>query len=195
MIIPATTLLAPADLADRVHRGHARFVIARTSTPHASGRTRAVCVSPLANRCTAGSRTPTRTSADDSSPDGVPRAADPLLLYFTSGTTALPKLVEHTQISYPIGHLSTMYWIGLRPGDVHLNISSPGWAKHAWSNVFAPWTAGATVLVYNYTRFDAAALMRVMDRSSGHDVLCAADGLADAHPGRPRRWPSRRGRP
>ena len=74
------------------------------------------------------------------------RATDPLLLYFTSGTTAQPKLVEHTHASYPIGHLSTMYWIGVQPGDVHLNISSPGWAKHAWSNVFAPWIAEATVL-------------------------------------------------
>ena len=73
-----------------------------------------------------------------SRPDGVTRADDPLLLYFTSGTTAKPKLVEHTHASYPVGHLSTMYWIGLEPGDVHLNISSPGWAKHAWSNVFAP---------------------------------------------------------
>ena len=72
------------------------------------------------------------------------RARDPLLLYFTSGTTAKPKLVLHTHASYPIGHLSTMYWIGLREGDVHQNISSPGWAKHAWSSFFAPWNAGAT---------------------------------------------------
>ena len=70
-------------------------------------------------------------------------ATDPLLLYFTSGTTAKPKLVLHTHQSYPVGHLSTMYWIGLQPGDVHLNISSPGWAKHAWSCFFAPWNAGA----------------------------------------------------
>ncbi len=62
------------------------------------------------------------------------------MLYFTSGTTARPKLVEHTHTSYPVGHLATMYWIGLKPGDVHLNISSPGWAKHAWSNLFAPGT-------------------------------------------------------
>ena len=77
------------------------------------------------------------------------------MLYFTSGTTARPKLVEHTHTSYPVGHLATMYWIGLRPGDVHLNISSPGWAKHAWSNLFAPWNAEATVFIHNYTRFDA----------------------------------------
>jgi acetyl-CoA synthetase len=67
--------------------------------------------------------------------------------------------VEHTQVSYPVGHLSTMYWLGLQPGDVHLNISSPGWAKHAWSCFFAPWIAEATVFVYNFRRFDAAALL------------------------------------
>ena len=93
----------------------------------------------------------------------VTRADDPLLLYFTSGTTSRPKLVMHTQVSYPVGHFSTMYWIGLQPGNVHLAISSPGWAKHAWSCFFAPWIAGATIFEYNYARFDAAALMRVMD--------------------------------
>ena len=65
-----------------------------------------------------------------------------------------------------------MYWIGLEPGDVHLNISSPGWAKHAWSNVFAPWNAEATVFLYNYARFDAVALMDVMDRC-GVTSFCA----------------------
>ena len=79
-------------------------------------------------------------------PDGPTKADDPMLLYFTSGTTARSKLVVHTHASYPIGHLSTMYGLGLKPGDAHLNISSPGWAKHAWSSVFAPWNAGATIV-------------------------------------------------
>jgi acetyl-CoA synthetase len=102
----------------------------------------------------------------------VTAGSDTLLLYFTSGTTAQPKLVEHTHASYPAGHLSTMYWIGLRPGDVHLNISSPGWAKHAWSNVFAPWNAQACVFLYNYTRFDPDKLMHHMDRC-GVTSFCA----------------------
>jgi acetyl-CoA synthetase len=105
-------------------------------------------------------------------PDGPTRAGDPLLLYFTSGTTAKPKLVQHTHVSYPVGHLSTMYWIGLEPGDVHLNISSPGWAKHAWSNFFAPFNAEATVFLYNYSRFDAGALLAQMDRC-GVTSFCA----------------------
>ena len=99
-------------------------------------------------------------------------ASDPLFLYFTSGTTAQPKLVEHTQVSYPVGHLSTMYWLALQPGDIHLNISSPGWAKHAWSNVFAPWNAEACVLILNAARFSARRLLDTLTRCSVTS-LCA----------------------
>ena len=104
------------------------------------------------------------TAAADFTPDAPTLADETMLLYFTSGTTSKAKLVEHTHTSYPVGHLSTMYWIGLEPGDVHLNVASPGWAKHAWSNVFAPWIAEACVFVYNYSRFDAAALMGQMEK-------------------------------
>ena len=99
-------------------------------------------------------------------------AQDPLLHYFTSGTTSRPKLVEHTHVSYPVGHLTTMYWLGLRPGDVHLAISSPGWAKHAWSCFFAPWIAESTIFVYNYTRFDADRMLRTI-RAEGITSFCA----------------------
>ncbi len=166
VIIPASTLLGPADLRDRITRGSARHVV--------TGSVDSVKYSDVAGRYTRiAVGTPVDGWLDYSQayqaastfePDGPTRAGDTLLLYFTSGTTAQPKLVEHTHASYPVGHLSTMYWIGLRPNDVHLNISSPGWAKHAWSNVFAPWNAGACVFVYNYARFDAGRLMAQMDR-------------------------------
>ncbi|HEU0288602.1 MAG TPA: AMP-binding protein [Nocardioidaceae bacterium] len=174
VIIPATTLLSTDDLRDRVQRGEARAVVAHgRDAPKFAG---------IADECL-------RIAVDGDVPDGwLPypsfddvdpwdddadtRADDPLLLYFTSGTTAQPKLVEHSHTSYPVGHLSTMYWIGLQPGDVHLNISSPGWAKHAWSCVFAPWNAGATVLIYNFARFDAAAMLDVMVRA-GVTTFCA----------------------
>src|SRR5690606_31386738 len=105
-------------------------------------------------------------------PDGVTRADDPLLLYFTSGTTARPKMVLHTHRSYPVGHLSTMYWLGVRAGDVHWNISSPGWAKHAWSGSFEPWNAAATVFDYTQARCSAARTLEVSEQH-GVPSLCA----------------------
>ncbi|SNY49777.1 AMP-binding protein [Paractinoplanes atraurantiacus] len=174
VLIPATPLLGPADAAGRVARGGARHVI--TGSASAS---KFAAVDPEITRIAVGPavdgwldfRSAYKLDASFE-PDGVTRADDMLLLYFTSGTTANPKLVEHTHASYPVGHLSTMYWIGLRPGDVHLNISSPGWAKHAWSNVFAPWNAQACVFIYNYTRFDAGRLMAEMQRC-GVTSFCA----------------------
>ncbi|MET9551739.1 AMP-binding protein [Streptomyces sp. NPDC006645] len=172
VVIPATPLLGPADLRDRIRRGRVRHVIVRAGDTakfaEAPGEyTRIVVGGEGADVDEDGWRAyeASHQESADFTPDGATRAADPLMLYFTSGTTAHPKLVEHTHVSYPIGHLATMYWIGLRPGDVHLNISSPGWAKHAWSNLFAPWNAEATVFIHNYTRFDAARLMAEMDRA------------------------------
>ncbi|HUY50812.1 MAG TPA: AMP-binding protein [Streptosporangiaceae bacterium] len=166
VIIPASTLLGPEDLADRVARGDVRHVITEHAhTPRfrdvRGDWTRiAVSTSPGAEPPAGWHGYAEAAEADRRfTPDGVTGAGDALLLYFTSGTTAQPKLVEHTHASYPVGHLSTMYWIGLQPGDVHLNISSPGWAKHAWSNVYAPWNAGATALVLGYERFSAQLLM------------------------------------
>ncbi|WIV54144.1 AMP-binding protein [Amycolatopsis nalaikhensis] len=172
VVIPASTLLGPADLPDRVERGRVRHVVARdrdTAKFPEGDYTRIAVGAPVEGWLDFADA---YSSEPPFVPDGPTRASDPLLLYFTSGTTALPKLVEHTHASYPVGHLSTMYWIGLEPGDVHLNISSPGWAKHAWSNVFAPWNAGATVFIYNYERFDATALMAQMDRC-GVTSFCA----------------------
>jgi acetyl-CoA synthetase len=170
VIIPASTLLQAADLVDRIARGRVRHVITDTSqlgkfagiagdwTRIAVGEGGSAAGGADGWHAYAGAF----TGPSGFTPDGVTRAGDPLLLYFTSGTTAQPKLAAHTQVSYPVGHLSTMYWIGIQPGDVHLNLSSPGWAKHAWSNVFAPWNAGATVLVLGYQRFSAASLLAAL---------------------------------
>ncbi|MDQ2991967.1 MAG: AMP-binding protein [Candidatus Eremiobacteraeota bacterium] len=164
VLIPATSLLTTEDLRDRLDRGKVRHVI--------SARAQAAKFDPLPGaytRVAIGSAVDGWQNFGDAAaestafvPDGVTRADDPMLLYFTSGTTAKPKLVLHTHQSYPVGHLSTMYWIGLKPGDVHLNISSPGWAKHAWSCFFAPWNAGACIFIYNYTRFNAQGLLAAL---------------------------------
>lgn len=175
VVSPATTLLTPADLADRITHGGLNHVVAEPSAAEklrdAPGLRVRVAVGGSAGDGWMPFEDALAAPATFT-PEGETRAEDPLLLYFTSGTTARPKMVVHTHRSYPIGHLSTMYWLGLQEGDVHWNISSPGWAKHAWSSFFAPWNAGATIFVYNLARFDAK---RVLDAVVRHDVtsLCA----------------------
>ncbi len=166
VLIPATTLLTPEDLRDRLDRGQVKHVIigaAHTDkfTDLAGDYTR-ICVGgePAGWKSFKDSH----TASAEYTPDAATKVSDPLLLYFTSGTTSKPKLVLHTHQSYPVGHLSTMYWIGLQPGDIHLNISSPGWAKHAWSCFFAPWNAGACIFLYNYSRFSAKSMLNVLEK-------------------------------
>jgi acetyl-CoA synthetase len=174
VVIPAATLLASEDLQDRYDRGAVRHVVAG-----AAHTDKFATLSGKYTRICAGGRAAGWHSLEDASrhngaftAEGVTHASDPLLLYFTSGTTAKPKLVHHSHQSYPVGHLSTMYWIGIQPGDVHWNISSPGWAKHAWSCWFAPWNAGATVFTYNYSRFNAKAVLGMLARMP-ITTLCA----------------------
>src|SRR5579871_252746 len=177
VVIPATTLLTPVELQDRLDRGRAKVVIATQDQVAKFAKLK----SDNLVRIVVGSSSKhdgwlaferSDELSVDFTPDGPTQADDPMLLYFTSGTTAKPKLVRHSQRSYPVGHLSTMYWLGLQPGDVHLNISSPGWAKHAWSCLFAPWNAGATVFVVNQPRFDAKGLLATIGRC-GVTTLCA----------------------
>ena len=182
VVMPTTTAVGPGDLVDRMERGSARAVITNAREVHKFDDVPGDYVRiAVGGSSSGGSSTDTSGWADyaayrslEVGPAEHPGTGpdDRMLLYFTSGTTSRPKLVEHTQASYPAGHLSTMYWLGLQPGDVHLNISSPGWAKHAWSSFFAPWAAEATIFVYNYVRFDPAALLRVL-RTHEVTSLCA----------------------
>ncbi|MEO8451726.1 MAG: AMP-binding protein [Gemmatimonadota bacterium] len=174
VVVPATPQLTPSDLADRFERGGVRHVVTdATGAAKFEGMT-ARFTKLLVGKPSAGWRS---YAEADSAPtgfrvDGVTLASDPLLLYFTSGTTAKPKLVLHTHESFPVGHLTTMYWLGVKEGDRHLNISSPGWAKHAYSSFFGPWNAGATIVVYDSPRFDAAALLTLIGRAE-IATLCA----------------------
>ena len=173
-IIPSTTLLTRDDLLDRIVRGAVTHVVAAAEEAGKfatlPGSFRRIAVGGAAAGWAEYGEA--AAAADTFEPDGPTPADAPLLLYFTSGTTAKAKLVVHSHSSYPIGHLSTLYWLGLRPDDIHLNISSPGWAKHAWSCFFAPWNAGATIFVYAFRRFDAKTTLDVIQRC-GVTSLCA----------------------
>jgi acetyl-CoA synthetase len=177
VVIPATTLLTPDELLDRLERGRAKAVVAsqdQVAKFAGLGASDLIRVAVGASSAHEGWLAYEQATEfpETFAPEGPTNADDPMLLYFTSGTTAKPKLVRHSQRSYPVGGLSTMYWLGLQPGDVHLNISSPGWAKHAWSCFFAPWNAGATVFVVNQPRFDAVGLLATIGRC-GVTTLCA----------------------
>ena len=171
IVVPATTLLTADDLAERVARVNARFVVtaAEDASKLAGIDAVRITVGPVIGCIDYESLTSERQAF---TPDAPTKASDPMLLYFTSGTTSKPKLVLHTHASYPIGHLTTMYWLGLQPGDVHLNISSPGWAKHAYSCFFAPWIAGATVFIVNQPRFNAADMLKAITENHV-TTLCA----------------------
>jgi acetyl-CoA synthetase len=182
VLIPATTLLSGDDLEDRLLRGRVSHIIT-----NAAGMAKII---DLPKAATAGLSLVSVSGASTGLPKGwtdywqslqastlfsqpePTHVTDPLLEYFTSGTTAKPKLVQHTQQSYPVGHLSTLYWLGLKKADVHWTISSPGWAKHAWSCFFAPLNAQACVFIYNYTRFNGPT---ILDTLVEHKVntMCA----------------------
>ncbi len=166
VVIPATALLNPDDLSDRIERGQVRHLVVGEAhvgkfAGLADGCSR-VCVGAAPAGWVAHNAA--FEYSEQFEAQGRTLATDPMLLYFTSGTTSKPKMVLHSHQSYPVGHLSTMYWIGLQPGDLHLNISSPGWAKHAWSCLFAPWNAGACIFIHNIARFSAAALLGALEK-------------------------------
>ncbi|TKV57110.1 AMP-dependent synthetase [Nakamurella flava] len=175
VILPTTTALGPLELVDRIERGGARYVVVNAADVGKfdqvpGGYTRFVVGAPVPDGAVDFRQAYAQQVPPTAHPGTAP--ADTQLLYFTSGTTSKPKLVEHSQVSYPVGHLATSFWVAARPGDVHLNISSPGWAKHAWSCFFAPWIAQATIFVYNYARFDAVKLLAQVRRAEVN-TFCA----------------------
>jgi acetyl-CoA synthetase len=174
VVIPSATQLTAGDLRDRLERGGARHIVTEVGQidkyARLGGDYTRIAVGGSEKGFIPYSRA--YDSSPEFAPDGDTGANDPLMLYFTSGTTASPKLVLHTHRSYPVGHLATMFWIGIRPDDVHFNISTPGWAKHAWSNVFAPWNAGATIFVHRHDRFNAKRTLDLV-AARGVTTMCA----------------------
>ncbi|WNM35896.1 AMP-binding protein [Streptomyces sp. Li-HN-5-11] len=176
--IPTYTSLTGREAADRIKRGRVRHVICRSE------------LVPLFEQLDLGRHTPltriavgapadgwhpyadSRQAPARYTPTGPTPASDTAFAYFTSGTTSAPKLVIHTHASYPVGHLSSLYFNGLLPGDRHVNISEPGWAKHSWSSFFVPFTAEATLVVPPPECLESGQLPRLLEE---RDItsLCA----------------------
>ncbi|MEZ0289978.1 MAG: AMP-binding protein [Sulfolobales archaeon] len=181
VISPATTLLTSSDIEDRVMRAGVRAIIADRDVVERIDSIRER-LERLGLRIYISSNVYSKnwleyedliSSASENFSGVETKTTDRLLIYFTSGTTAKPKMVTHTHASYPIGHLTTMYWIGVKPGYRHMNISSPGWAKWAWSTFFAAFNGGATSVVYDYSgRFNASKHLSIIENYE-IDTLCA----------------------
>ena len=91
--------------------------------------------------------------------ENAPCGNDPMLMYFTSGTTGNPKIAMHSY-KYPLGHLITAkYWHCVNPDGLHLTISDTGWAKAAWGKIYGQWLCEAGLFVYDFDRFDADTIL------------------------------------
>ena len=179
VIIPASTLLTAEDVRDRIERGNVKCVVTNSELTTTIDRAIPVAANSISKISLGGNSSGWVDFAQTYECSGVFKpgeaftSKDELVIYFTSGTTAKPKLVLHTHGSYPVGHLTTMYWIGLKPGDLHYNVSAPGWAKYAWSSIFGAWNAEATTFVYNYSgRFNPGDVLKVIE-DYGVSTLCA----------------------
>lgn len=168
-MIPAATILGAADIEYRFQRLMPKVVIADQDNAFKIEEAERLTGNTVAIKIIADGARNGWISLSEINEYGTEAEAadtfsdDPLFLFFTSGTTGMPKVVIHTHFSYPVGHLTTASWIGLRQGDVHYNISQPGWAKFGWSSFFAPWNMGATIFAYHTTgRFSAAKILQLI---------------------------------
>jgi acyl-coenzyme A synthetase/AMP-(fatty) acid ligase len=170
--MPGTTLLTPKDVAYRIQAAEAVAVI--------TDEEGALKVEQVANECPTlrlkivlgaereGWVNYARAVALAMStlkPEPT-RSDEPMMIYFTSGTVGYPKMVLHTHVSYPIGHIVTgKYWLDLKPTDLHWNLSDTGWAKAAYSNLFGPWIMGAAMFTFDGRgRFDARQTLELLER-------------------------------
>ena len=178
-MIPAASILGTKDMVYRFEKTFPTVVFADQENAYKTEEAEEIIGKPIPVKIIAEGTREGWYSLEDIAKEseiasGVAnKPEDTLFMFFTSGTTGMPKIVCHTHLSLTIGHLTTTSWIGLDNTDIHYNISQPGWAKFAWSSFFAPWNMGATIFAYHtLNRFDAKTTLSLLEK---HKIttLCA----------------------
>ncbi|GAB1598805.1 acyl-coenzyme A synthetase ACSM3, mitochondrial-like, partial [Argonauta hians] len=181
---PGTTQLRIADIKYRLIQSGAKCIVACDETRNLIDQCVDSCPD-LKTKLYVGSQSVNHSSwlnfnelmaaSIDTVEDIKTKASDPMIWFFTSGTTSLPKMTEHTQASYGLGSLVTSrYALTATATDIIWNLSDTGWAKSAWSSIFAPWLAGACVFIYHTTnkKFDSKSLLQILENYN-ISVFCA----------------------
>jgi acyl-coenzyme A synthetase/AMP-(fatty) acid ligase len=182
--MPGTTLLTPRDVAYRITQAEAAVAVVDAEGTSKVDQVAADCPSLQTRICLADdgrpgggwlSWTDGLAEAGDGPPDAEPtRADDPMLVYFTSGTVAYPKMVLHTQASLGIGHqITARFWQDLKPTDLHWTVSDFGWAKAAWGKLFGQWALGAANFLWDVRGRPDFDLMLRLVGEHGITTFCA----------------------
>tara|TARA_Y100000588_G_scaffold119061_1_gene130363 strand:- start:12990 stop:14621 length:1632 start_codon:yes stop_codon:yes gene_type:complete len=169
--VPGTTLLTPKDIEYRINVSESSIAIVDADNLDKIESVRSRCPS-LRHIVVIGKTTSPfeyenlLTSASPNLENPQNLSSDPLVLYFTSGTTGFPKMVMNTHSSYPIGHVITgKFWLDNNPSDLHWTLSDTGWAQAAWTALFAPWNMGSAIFIWDQRgRFDPESTMRMFEK-------------------------------
>ncbi|MFI3163288.1 MAG: AMP-binding protein [Bacillota bacterium] len=173
IFIPASHLLTEKDIEYRCDKANVKMVICNNQKPIQDLLTKAKAKCPsVESYCTLSDvdgfinlTTEVEKQSEVISIDFVKNSFDPFMIYFTSGTTGMPKMVMHIQ-SYPLGHIVTQgFWHFIRDEDLHFTLADTGWAKCSWGKIYGAWISGACQFVYDfYGKFTPLDLLPLIEK-------------------------------
>ncbi len=180
VMIPATHMLTVSDLVYRLKASQAKAIVCTTQNEVPEKITAALKEAGLSVKlwCVQADAAgfENLNAAMASAPETLERvptlATDPMILYFTSGTTGYPKGVIH-DYSYPLAHIVTAkYWHQAEDGGLHFTVAETGWAKASWGKIYGQWLVGSAVMVFDFDNFEPKQLTAVINRY-GVTSFCA----------------------